>query len=122
MRNTSALALIVTVLVTVLNFSANTFALGKNDEPDWSGQVVMLESHANIETILFKLSGELKKPAACNESETYTINLKYPGAQNMIDLVKYAYLHQLPVNAFSNNTCLFRPGSESVRSIILKNE
>lgn len=86
----------------------------------WSGKVVELRASNVTNTILFSLSGELEKPASCNEWKMYAIDLRNPGGEQVFELVKYAYLNNLAIEASSLGTCRSHWKSEGVKEVLLR--
>lgn len=88
----------------------------------WRGNVIELRASNISSAVLFKLSGKLEKAASCNAWEMYAIDLNNPGGSAVFELVKYAYLNGLTVEARSLGTCLTHWKSEGVKDIYLKEE
>ena len=87
---------------------------------DWSGTVTTIQSSTLSKAVLFQLSGELKDAARCNESKMYAIDLSSPGGEAVFDLIKYAYLNKLPIQATSLHTCAVYWKAEGVKEVFLK--
>lgn len=87
---------------------------------DWAGTVSLLKTSTNSGAILFQLSGKAKSTVRCNENNMYAITLGSPGGQAMFDLLKYAYINKLPVEANSLGTCSVYWKAESAKDIVLK--
>lgn len=94
--------------------------LSLTNASQWAGTVTQIKAQTISKTVLFRLSGELDAPARCNENLMYAINLQSPGGEFVYDLVKYAYLNNLPVEAKSLHTCEVHRKSEGVKEVTLK--
>lgn len=92
-------------------FSVNVLA------SQWSGTVVELSAAANSNAVLFKLSGELKSAIRCNEYEMYAIDLRAPGGDSQLELIKLALAQNLHVEAEGLNSCAAHWKSEGVKEI-----
>lgn len=86
---------------------------------EWSGTVTVIKSFAVSKAVLFKLSGELKSPARCNDLKMYAINLESPGGEAIFDLIKYAHVNKILVKANSLGTCSVYWKAEGVKDIVL---
>ena len=87
---------------------------------DWSGTVTTLRASNTSNTVLFELSNELDSPARCNEFRMYAIDLDSKGGNAVFELVKYAYIKKIPIEANSLKTCKVHWKSEGVKDIYLK--
>lgn len=87
---------------------------------EWHGKVIGLRASNVSNAVLFKLSGELEKPARCNEWKMYAIDLGNPGGKPVFELVKYAFINDFTVEARSLGTCRTHWKSEGVKEIYLR--
>jgi len=87
---------------------------------DWSGTVSLIKVSMVSPAVLFQLSGELKSPARCNEEKMYAVDLGAPGGEAIFELLKYAYINKLPVEADSLGTCAVYWKAEGVKNILLR--
>lgn len=94
--------------------------LGNSYASQWAGTVIQIKAQTISKTVLFRLSGDIDSPARCNEANMYAIDLQSPGGKVVFDLIKYAYLNQLPVTAKSLHTCEAHWKSEGVKEIVLQ--
>lgn len=86
---------------------------------DWVGTVTYLKAQSVSKTVFFKLSGDIDKPARCNESLSYAIDLQSPGGPAIFALVQYALVHQLAVKADSLHTCEVYWKAEGVKELTI---
>jgi len=87
---------------------------------DWSGTVTAIKASTVSKAVLFSLSGELKDTARCNETGMYAIDLGAPGGETIFELIKYAYVNKLPVEANGLGTCAVYWKAEGVKDILLQ--
>ena len=86
---------------------------------DWTGTVSEIRVSTVSPAVLFRLSGKLENKARCNEYEMYAIDLGSPGGESVFELIKYAYLNGLTVQANSLRTCAVYWKAEGVKDITL---
>jgi len=103
------------LIIFFTTVSITSFAAG-----EWRGKVIELRASNVSNAVLFKLSGELEKPASCNEWKMYAIDLGHPGGKPVFELVKYAFINGLTVEARSLGTCRTHWKSEGVKEIYLR--
>ena len=86
---------------------------------DWTGTVSEIRVSTVSQAVLFKLSGKISDRARCNEYSMYAIDLGTPGGESIFELIKYAYLNGLTVQANSLGTCAVYWKAEGVKDITL---
>ncbi len=86
---------------------------------EWQGHVTEVKASIVSKTVLFKLSGDLKAFARCNESGMYAVDLKKAGGEIIFDLLKYAAVNNLPLKAYSLNACHSYWKAENVKELVL---
>ncbi len=92
---------------------------GVTGAADWTGTVSEIRVSTISPAVLFRLSGKLDNKARCNEYEMYAIDLNSPGGESVFELIKYAYLNGLTVQANSLRTCAVYWKAEGVKDITL---
>ncbi len=86
---------------------------------DWTGTVSEIRVSTVSQAVLFRLSGKISDQARCNEYGMYAIDLGTPGGESIFELIKYAYLNDLTVQANSLGTCAVYWKAEGVKDITL---
>ena len=100
-------------------FSVLLFYAGHTCAADWTGTVSEIKVSTVSQAVLFKLSGKISDRARCNEYSMYAIDLGTPGGASIFELIKYAYLNGLTVQANSLGTCAVYWKAEGVKDITL---
>lgn len=85
----------------------------------WQGKVLEIRASNVSGAILFRLSGDIKKPASCNDWKMYAIDPGLPGGEQVFELVKFAFLNELDVEARGLGTCRTHWKSEGVKEVSL---